>query len=390
MKIAFYVQRVASAPGFRNNISAHVQLPVKTMLLLRERGHDVELITTEFGADLELPVIIDDSFTIRQVPYGTKQGGQLVMYSGRIPGIRPIQLIKQIVALMRICRTQRYDIIHLSGGLGVAKLACALGVLGIRIPFVMSMSHSPDRLSWMNRYILHKMDALLASTDFVAEGCRQQGFRTVAIKHGIAKSAALHLKAEEGVAWKDRKRILFWRDPDSENGADIALTVFKRVAPEFPSIQFTFATRPHWAPVEGLKEASEQFANIEYLSFPYAEGITIEGLLEESLCAVLPFRSLSTNPQLAVLESMAAGCVVITTSIESNPEMIDSGKDGFLVPRGNTDEIERIIRELLRSPAEYNEVSQHARRRSVDNSDWNVYGDLVEALYVQVADKPSI
>jgi glycosyltransferase involved in cell wall biosynthesis len=87
---------------------------------------------------------------------------------------------------------------------------------------------------------------------------------------------------------------------------------------------------------------------------------------------------------------MAAGCVVITTSIESNPEMIDSGKDGFLVPRGNTDEIERIIRELLRSPAEYNEVSQHARRRSVDNSDWNVYGDLVEALYVQVADKPSI
>ena len=45
MKIAFYVQRVASAPGFRNNISAHVQLPVKTMLLLRERGHDVELIT---------------------------------------------------------------------------------------------------------------------------------------------------------------------------------------------------------------------------------------------------------------------------------------------------------------------------------------------------------
>ena len=74
MKIAFYVQRVASAPGFRNNISAHVQLPVKTMLLLRERGHDVELITTEFGADLELPEIIDDSFTIRQVPYGTKQG----------------------------------------------------------------------------------------------------------------------------------------------------------------------------------------------------------------------------------------------------------------------------------------------------------------------------
>lgn len=211
MKIAFYVQRVASAPGFRNNISAHVQLPVKTMFLLRERGHDVELITTEFGADLELPEIIDDSFTIRQVPYGTKQGGQLVMYSGRIPGIRPIQLIKQIVALMRICRTQRYDIIHLSGGLGVAKLACALGVLGIRIPFVMSMSHSPDRLSWMNRYILHKMDALLASTDFVAEGCRQQGFRAATIKHGIAKSAALHLKPEEGVAWKDRKRILLDR-----------------------------------------------------------------------------------------------------------------------------------------------------------------------------------
>jgi glycosyltransferase involved in cell wall biosynthesis len=390
MKIAFYVQRVASAPGFRNNISAHVQLPVKTMLLLRERGHEVELITTEFGADLELPEIIDKSFTVRQVPYGTKQGGQLVMYSGRIPGIRPIHLFKQIYALRRLCRTQRYDIIHLSGGLGVAKLACALKMLGIRTPFVMSMSHSPARLSWINRRILRKMDALLAATEYVAKGCRGQGFQASTIKHGIIKSTVLLRKSEESVAWRDRSRVIFWRDPDRENGADIALSVFERLAPEFSSIQFTIATRPHWDPVEGLLEASKRFRNIEYLNFPYAEGITIEALLEESLCAVLPFRNLSTNPQLAVLESMAAGCVVITTSIESNPEMIDSGKDGFLVPRGNCDGIERIIRDILRAPANFYEISQNARGRMADQTDWNLYGEMVESLYMQVAARSSI
>ena len=55
MKIGVYVSVIAGQKGFENNVSGHIQVPLRAIEEMRNEGHDVHLITNEFGEDRSLP-----------------------------------------------------------------------------------------------------------------------------------------------------------------------------------------------------------------------------------------------------------------------------------------------------------------------------------------------
>jgi glycosyltransferase involved in cell wall biosynthesis len=157
-----------------------------------------------------------------------------------------------------------------------------------------------------------------------------------------------------------------------ENGADICLYIFKRLAPAYPNVSFDIAVRPHWAEIEGLDDAGREFENITIHRFPYEEGTTIDQLVAESICVFLPFRQLSVNPQLAILESMGAGRVVITTAIESNSEVVSDGTS-YLIDLCDLESMEAAIVHCVNNVESTALLGQLAAERIEKTWSWRTY-----------------
>src|SRR5690606_13818563 len=121
------------------------------------------------------------------------------------------------------------------------------------------------------------------------------------VRHGIVRDLRAEIRDE---VIGEKRRVLFWRDPSLNNGADVCAKVYDMLAPEFPDISFDMAIRPHWSAVEGLDELAAKHENVNIYRFPYEDGITLPKLVLESLCVMLPFRRMTICPQLAIAESL--------------------------------------------------------------------------------------
>lgn len=178
-------------------------------------------------------------------------------------------------------------------------------------------------------------------------------------------------------------RVLFWRDPSKENGADICIQVYKQLAPKFPNVSFDFALRPHWDPVKGIEELCDKYPNVNLHHFPYKHNITLPKLLAESICILLPFRSLSTHPQFSIMESMVSGKAVVTTLLDSNMELINSGINGYLVPSDDIKATKKAVEELLINPKYAIKIGLRASKHIKNYWNWEEYTSKLINLYNQ-------
>ena len=67
MKIGVFVSAIAGQKGYENNVSGHIQVPLESCNKLLDAGHDVHLITNEFGDDRSLPFCLNQNMKIHFV-----------------------------------------------------------------------------------------------------------------------------------------------------------------------------------------------------------------------------------------------------------------------------------------------------------------------------------
>lgn len=96
---------------------------------------------------------------------------------------------------------------------------------------------------------------------------------------------------------------------------------------------------------------------------------------------VLVFSSTREGLSIAMLEAMAAGVPVVATSVGGNPELIESGDSGFLVPSGDAAAIAARVSDLLLDPALMQRVSAAARRRVEERFSLATMVAAYETLY---------
>ncbi|HCI75031.1 glycosyltransferase family 4 protein, partial [Psychrobacter sp.] len=66
---------------------------------------------------------------------------------------------------------------------------------------------------------------------------------------------------------------------------------------------------------------------------------------------------------LAVLEAMASGCVVMGSTAMGVKELIEDNKDGFLFSVGAATELANIIATVLSNPSNYQALATAAREK---------------------------
>ncbi|MCW3983450.1 MAG: glycosyltransferase family 4 protein [Candidatus Bathyarchaeota archaeon] len=87
---------------------------------------------------------------------------------------------------------------------------------------------------------------------------------------------------------------------------------------------------------------------------------------------VFAFSTFYEHHPFAVLEALATGLPVVTTTVGGIPETIQSGKNGFLVKPFDEKAFADRILHLLEHPAEASEMGVKARQTVVEQLDWRI------------------
>ena len=97
--------------------------------------------------------------------------------------------------------------------------------------------------------------------------------------------------------------------------------------------------------------------------------------------------SLTEGLSNVILEAMAACIPVIATRVGGNPELVEDGRTGFLVPVEDAREIADAICRLLDEPNMAHAFGERARRRVADEFALDRMLGNTEALYLRLAEQ---
>jgi len=387
MKIGVYVSVIAGQKGFENNVSGHIQVPLRAIEEMKNAGHDVHLITNEFGEDRSLPFCLPKDVNMHLVADARNRGGILERKGKQNHGLNVFQLKQQISDIKRICEEEQFDVLHLFGYNRTAHLAGGLRYLGLKVPVVVTMfgANFPEKFSFITKRLWNKVDAVVTATAFAKKRFEQEGIPTTQVRHGIIRNL---IEEHDGSQTEKPHRVLFWRDMTLRNGADVALGAYAHLAVKYPDIQFDFAVRPHWDPIDGVDDVAKANPNINVYRFPYEDGITLPKLLLESICVVMPIRNMSIDPQLVIAETLATGIPIITTNQRSNPEFVIDGETGFLTGLGDIDATTVAIEQMLSDTSATAKMGERAKEHIESCWNWNQYVDDIVEVYNRVMNTP--
>ncbi|MBU3028349.1 glycosyltransferase family 4 protein [Zobellia galactanivorans] len=91
---------------------------------------------------------------------------------------------------------------------------------------------------------------------------------------------------------------------------------------------------------------------------------------------IFVFPSLFEGFGLVITEAMSQGLPVITTANTAGGDLIDHGKNGWLVEPGSTEALEIIFADLIQNPAQILPVAQEAMK-TAQGRQWSVYAEEV-------------
>ncbi len=97
--------------------------------------------------------------------------------------------------------------------------------------------------------------------------------------------------------------------------------------------------------------------------------------------------SLSEPQGMVMLESMACGCITISSNREGIKESVEHGKTGFLLDRPeNPDEALAQLEDVIGRLDSLGNLRHAARAAAVTRFDWNAITSRLEKIYLDVVD----
>jgi glycosyltransferase involved in cell wall biosynthesis len=96
---------------------------------------------------------------------------------------------------------------------------------------------------------------------------------------------------------------------------------------------------------------------------------------------IFAFSTFYENLPFAVLEALSSGLPVVTTNVGGIPEMIENGRNGFLVQPSNARELADKILYYIEHPAAASEMAFHARKTILERFDWRLIVKKVLKVY---------
>jgi glycosyltransferase involved in cell wall biosynthesis len=375
MRIAIFVTAAYCRKKFLQAVSGHVQIPLMAARILMEAGHNVSLITTRPESCEVLPEVAPKELFVYDVNHASGIWPDQRVYLGKAA--------KQVWQLANLLKKQNFDVVHFFGATKTGLMLCVIKHLGTKSSSIFTPIKQPPLCTAhgirgrLFRAAFGRIDRIVATADYVADGWRRvcKSERVSTLRPGITKRNSTVAPGAK------RNSVLFWRNAGYKNGVDIAITTFNTLAPKYPDVRFVFAVRPNDQFESELLELERAIPNIDVHIYPYGNGVSLASLLNEALFVVQPFRSISLNPQMSILETLYSGVPVVTTNIESNGEVVQDGCTGVLVPPNNEDVLTSTTAGLLDNRELLMKLREKANIETSARWNWDLFREGLLKVY---------
>ena len=218
------------------------------------------------------------------------------------------------------------------------------------------------RTRLLGSFVLGKADAVKLLFDGQLDGFVTLHPNTITRRfHDITFIDRFHEGPEEPI-------ILSAGFPFETKGMDLLVSAFTRIAAEFPGWRLVLIG--HRVP------QALQAYGLEHEQITALPGITQSQFTQwVSRCAIFALTSRSEGIPRVLLEAAAAGKCRIATRVGGIPMIIEDGKDGLLVDKGNIDDLAAGLRALI--------SDEQLRRRLAGEGQRRVARDFSEAAYLE-------
>jgi len=184
-----------------------------------------------------------------------------------------------------------------------------------------------------------------------------------------------------------KKRIFFMGQWSEEKGFYFLLEVIKGLEKKRGDFEVYLAGSPHfWGSGEGKRGRGEDAISdlLSQLKSVHALGIVkhadIPRTLREMDILVVP--SLWQEPfGLVNLEGMAAGLPIVACKVGGIPEIVEHGREGFLVEPGNVHEMVKYIEILLDDDEMRIRMGKSGRGKVEQHFSWDMYMRKLLEIY---------
>ena len=238
----------------------------------------------------------------------------------------------------------------------------------------------PGQEPWpRNRRIAREADALMAVSSLLMRRVapyRGEGRITRVVPNGVdlslvPEAAASTPRAVISVGTLKPRKCM-----------DRTLEAFARVASDYPDATLTLV---------GIGEMEAQLrTRIDELGLRPRVTLT-GGLPHEEVLRRMAQSDLFVLPSwgegygIVYIEAMAAGCIAVGAVGEGIEDTIDDGENGFLVPAGDVDAVERVMRAVFADRAAYDALRERGRQAARALT-WASNAETVEGIYHETID----
>jgi glycosyltransferase involved in cell wall biosynthesis len=292
-----------------------------------------------------------------------------------IPSLRSPVVARRLLELVRYLRRHEIDVVHTTGlypnvfGVVAAWLA--------RTPVIIASVRDMGQM-WrgdlrrVQRLTCRLADAVVTNAEAIAQRLRAEGYRaeTIEVIHnGIVpvepppRLPGSGFRRDLGIpAAAPVVGVVARIDP--LKGLDDFLDAAALVAARHPETRFLIVGGP--AAEVGPEYQDQLRRRADRLGLGDRVFLTgartdVPDILPELTVSVLP--SLTEGLSNSLLEAMAAGKPVVATAVGGNPEIVEDGVTGFLVPANDPASLAAAIERLVASPGLAAELGRAGQAR---------------------------
>ncbi|HEX9891563.1 MAG TPA: glycosyltransferase [Actinomycetota bacterium] len=276
-----------------------------------------------------------------------------------------------VARLRALVRGQGIDLIHSHSP--VAAVGARLAFPGRRRPRRVYTEHNVweryHRLTyWANRLTFPRSDHVFAVSDHVRDSLHvRDGTPPVeTLYHGIDPAVVSTWVAPNGIRDElgipaDAPVVGTVANFKAHKGYDVLLRAALRVREEVPDVRFVSVGR---GPLEASVRRQAQHLGLDGT-------VVFAGFRDDAPRVAATFdlftmASVHEGLSIALIEALALGKPAVVTEVGGLPEVVQHGRQGFLVPPANPEALAAAIVRLLRDPALRFLFGDAARRRAAD------------------------
>jgi phosphatidylinositol alpha-mannosyltransferase len=277
-----------------------------------------------------------------------------------------------------------FDVLHvhepLSPSLSVLACWAANGPIVATWHSAMDRSRMMLTLSKLGQTAMEKVSARIAVSEAArATLIKHVGGDAVVIPNGVDVSIFTNATPMFGWPGPNLSIAFLGRGDEPRKGLEILVDAYPQIRKSFPNVRLLIAGPGE--PADTLKKLSK----VDRAS------VTVLGMIApQDKPSVLASGTIYVAPNtggesfgIVLLEAMASGTPVVASDLEAFEQVLDFGRAGITFENENSDDLARVVCELLRDEAKRTELIRQGRLRAAQ-FDWNVVANEIVNVYESV------